>query len=226
MLAPALCVCGAMARRAPPAPGVPPHRLRVLMHHKEHGRASNTGCLLAPALGATIHVAGVVADEAALATAVAAARGAVAILWPGEGALTVEELRASVSPAVWDAGLTLIAVDGNWASARKMIKRLPDDVPRLALSSEAFAPGRSLLFPVRKYSGPCAERFCTYEAVVALMDALGALQPGEREALTLNLKLKVDALLKHKNRRAAYGAETGAVLAEAQAALLDELRRE
>ena len=89
-----------------------------------------------------------------------------------------------------------------------------------------FAPGRSLLVPVRKYSGPCAERFCTYEAAVALFDALGSLQEGERDALLLNLKLKVDALLKHKNRRAAYAAETGAALADAQAALLAEMRAE
>ena len=222
MLAPALCVCSALARRTPG-----PHRLAVLMHHKEYGRASNTGCLLAPSVGASVHISGVEADEAALHASLAAAgEGGAAVLWPGEGAITLEELRASTSPARWDAGLLLIAVDATWGSARKLVKRVPPDVPRLTLPAAAFAPGKSLLFPVRKYEGPCAERFCTYEACIALLDALGALAPGEREALTLNLKIKVDALLKHKNRRPVYAADTADALAAAHAALLNELRQD
>ena len=222
MLAPGLCVCSALARRATGVAGVPPHRLAVLMHHKEHGRASNTGCLLAPALGARIHVAGVAADEEALLADITAAGPACAILWPGEDSVSIAELRESIAPEAWQSGLLLIAIDGTWSCARKMVKRVPPHVPRLALPPDAFAPGRSLLFPVRKYVGPCAERYCTYEAAIALLDALGALAPGERDALTFNLKLKVDALLKHKNRRAAYGADT----ADTLAAVLAEISRE
>ena len=228
MMAPALCVCSALARRAPGGvSGAPPHRLAVLMHHKEYGRASNTGCLLAPSVGASVHVSGLAADEAALAAALEAAgpHGA-AVLWPGEGSISLEELRAQTPPARWEAGMLLIAIDATWGSARKLVKRVPPDVPRLSLPAAAFAPGRSLLFPVRKYEGPCAERFCTYEACIALLDALGALGPGERDTLTLNLKIKVDALLKHKNRRAVYGGETAEALATAHAALLDELSRD
>jgi DTW domain-containing protein YfiP len=233
MLTPALCVCSALARRAPPnasSSSAPvPHRLALLMHHKEHGRASNTGCLLAPALGASIHVAGIIEQERALGAMLdAAGAGGAAVLWPGEGAVSVEELRDATPGAAWRAGLLLVAVDATWSCARKMVKRLPAHIPRVALPSEAFTAGRSLLFPVRKYAGPCAERFCTYEAALALLDAAGGLAPGEREALTLNLKLKVDALLKHKNRRAAYGDETGDALAGAQgerAALLEAMLR-
>ena len=195
------------------------------MHHKEHGRAANTGCLLAPCLGASLHVAGVASDEAALAAAIAAAGdGGAAVLWPSADALSVDQLRAATSPATWARGLTLIAIDATWGSARKMHKRVPGHLPRVALPPAAFAPGRSLLFPVRRYVGPCAERYCTYEAALALLDALGCLAEGEREALTLNLKLKVDALLAHKNRRAAYGDVTREPLAAAREALLAELR--
>ena len=172
-------------------------------------------------------VAAARADVAALHAALdAAGPGGAAVLWPGEGAVSLEELRAATPPARWDAGLLLVAVDATWGSARKLVKRVPEHVPRLALPAAAFAPGKSLLFPVRKYDGPCAERYCTYEAALALLDALGALAPGDREALTLNLKLKVDALLKHKNRRPVYGQDTTQALAAAHAALLDELRSE
>lgn len=227
MLSPALCVCSTLARRAPGATAAPPHRVAVLMHHKEFGRASNTGCLLASAVGATLHVSGIVEDEAALHAALASAgEDGAAVLWPGEGAVSLEELQAATPPEKWARGMLLIAIDATWGSARKLVKRVPPGVPRLALPAAAFAPGKSLLFPVRKYEGPCADRYCTYEACLALLDALGALGPGERAALTLNLKIKVDALLKHKNRRAVYGSETAEVLAAAQAALLEELRRE
>ncbi len=222
-LTPALCVCSTLAVRGPPPAGAPPHRLALLMHHKEHGRASNTGCLLAPSVGATIHVAGLIDQERELAALLDASPGAAAVLWPGEGSISIDELRAATPADTWQAGMTLVAVDATWGCARKMIKRLPPGLPRVTLPPEAFAPGRSLLFPVRKYAGPKAERFCTYEAAIALLDELGALAPGERAALTLNLKLKVDALLKHKNRRAVYGEETGEALAGAQAALLREM---
>jgi DTW domain-containing protein YfiP len=240
-LAPALCVCSALARRAPPsataaasasatASAVPPHRLAVLMHHKEHGRAANTGCLLAPSLGARIYVSGVAAQERALTEALdAAGPHGAAVLWPGDGAITLDELRSQVPDATWQRGLTLLAVDATWGSARKLQKRVPPWVPRITLPPGAFAPGRSLLFPVRKYAGPRAERFCTYEAAIALLYALGTLGNGddeaerERDRLLLNIKMKVDALLKHKNRRAAYAEETGDALAAAQAALLEEM---
>jgi DTW domain-containing protein YfiP len=233
MLTPALCVCSTLTRRVAPTASSPPshvpHRLALLMHHKEHGRASNTGCLLAPALGARIHVAGIIEQERALGAALdAAGAGGAAVLWPGEGAVTVDELRAATPDATWRAGLLLVAVDATWSCARKMVKRLPAHIPRVALPPEAFTAGRSLLFPVRKYAGPCAERFCTYEAALALLDAMGGLAEGEREALTLNLKLKVDALLKHKNKRPVYGEETGETLAGAQeerAALLAAMLR-
>ena len=248
MLAPGLCVCGALARRQPGAEGAPPHRLAVLMHHKEHGRASNTGCLLAPALGATIYLAGLKEHEAELAAMLNLSQsssssssssfapdghdvaewegGVCAVLWPGEESVSLEELRAATPPARWARGLTLLALDATWAGARKLLHRLPPGAPRLSVDAAAFEPGRSLLFPARRYSGEAAERRCTYEAVVAALDALGALRAGERAALQLNLKLKVDAVLLHKNRRPAYGKDTAEALAAARELALRQIAGE
>jgi len=226
MLPPALCVCPALARvdlgrepaqtplsldaSAPPPllPQLPPLRVAVYMHQKEFGRASNTGCLLGT-LGARVYVAGIASDEASLLEALGsgADAGACAVLWPGEGAVSLAELRASTPPERWARGLTLVAVDATWACARRMLRRLPASAPRLSVDAAAFEAGRSLLHPARRYAGEAAERKCTYEAVVAALHALGALRAGEREDLQLTLKLKVDAVLLHKNRQPAYDSE-------------------
>ena len=244
MLPPALCVCPALARvslqraaeRCAPAEGcappppLPPLRIAVYMHQKEHGRASNTGCLLAPALGADIYLAGLAEHEAALAALLSPPAdgegGVCALLWPGEDSVSLEELRASTPPERWARGLTLLALDATWACARKLLHRLPPGAPRLSVDAAAFEPGRSLLYPARHYSGDAAERRCTYEAVVAVLDALGALRDGERQALQLNLKLKVDAVLRHKNRRPAYGKDTAEALAAARELALRQIAAE
>ena len=163
MIPPALCVCPALARVAPGAAHLPPLRLGVYMHQKEHGRASNTGCLLATALGARVFVAGLAADEAALSSQFDDVSGVCAVLWPGEGSVSLAELRAATPPERWARGLTLLAVDATWACARRLLNRLPADAPRLSVDAAAFDPGRSLLHPARRYSGEAADiRKCTY----------------------------------------------------------------
>ena len=235
ILPPALCVCSALTRVALGSAGgaqLPPLRLAVYIHQKEHGRASNTGCLLAPALGARVYVAGIADDEAALAAALNpgddsdGSAGVCAVLWPGEDSLTLDELRAATAPERWARGLTLVALDATWACARRLLHRLPDSAPRLCVDAAAFDPGRSLLYPARRYSGDAAERRCTYEACVAILDALGALKPGEREALLLNLKLKIDALMAHKNRSPVYGKDTAEALAAAREHVLRQIANE
>ena len=240
MLPPALCVCPALARvslqrGAEGCAPLPPLRVAVYMHQKEHGRASNTGCLLTPALGATIYLAGLAEHEAELAAMLSSssdgsdaegAGGVCAVLWPGEESLSLEQLRAATPAARWARGLTLLALDATWAGARKLLHRLPPGAARLSVDAAAFEPGRSLLFPARRYSGEAAERRCTYEAVVAALDALGALRDGERAALQLNLKLKVDAVLLHKNRRPAYGKDTAEALAAARELALRQIAAE
>ena len=223
-------MCSALTHVALGGPHLPPLRLAVYIHQKEHGRASNTGCLLAPALGARVYIAGIAADEAALAAALNPgdddSAGVCAVLWPGEDSLSLDELRAATPPERWARGLTLVALDATWSCARRLLHRLPDSAPRLCVDAAAFDPGRSLLYPARRYSGDAAERRCTYEACVAILDALGALKPGEREALLLNLKLKIDALMAHKNRRPVYGKDTAEALAAAREHVLRQIANE
>jgi DTW domain-containing protein YfiP len=189
---------------------VAPHHVALLLHHKEAGRSSNTGILLTKAVNASLHVAGLMHHEEALSARLAASP-ATAILWPGEGALSVEEWRASLAPGAFEAGCTLVAVDATWNSARRMVKRLPESIPRIALPPESFLRGKSLLDPVRKYAGTDAAKHCTYEATLAALVAMGVLPGDTRDALLLNLKCKVDALLVYKNRRTVYQSETGIV---------------
>lgn len=202
-LVPSLCVCA----RVRGLSCTTPHRVHVLLHHDELGRGSNTGGLLAAALGARLHVSGIRSHEAALAEALSSAPAA-AVLWPGDDAVPLHEFVAALPSGALDAGVALVAVDGTWNGARKMVKRLPPGLPRLSLPPSAFSPGRSLLWPVRKYAGDRTERQCTYEAVVAALSGLGALDEETRQQLLLCLKIKVDALLRFKTRRAAYANET------------------
>lgn len=151
--------------------------------------------LLQSTLGASVHVSGRTADEAALAERLAAAGPAAALLWPGDDALSPEQFRESLPEAVFARGVLLVAVDANWNCARKMVNRLPRGLTRLRLHESAFAPGKSLLAPVRKYEGELGERHCTYEATVAALAALGALRAEERDPLLYNIKCKVRRLL-------------------------------
>lgn len=96
-------------------------------------------------------------------------------------------------------------MDTTWNCAKKMVKRIPESVPRVTVSADIFPDGRSLLYPIRKYDGPCEDRVCTYEAVLGYLEEAGGLSAEQREWLLFNIKLKVDSLLKGRNRRAAYG---------------------
>jgi len=203
-LLPGMCVCQRLTVR-----NIAPHHVALLVHHKEAGRASNTGCLLTKSVGATMHMSGLLDDEAKLDALLAAKPGTAAVLWPGEGAASAEEWKASLPSGAFDAGITLIGVDGTWGCARRMVKRIPASIPRISLPADAFAEGKSLLYPVRKYRGECLEKHCTYEATLAGLCTLGIVPLDAKEQLLLNLKCKVDALLIYKNRATAYSGETG-----------------
>lgn len=224
-LAPALCICAAVRALAPP-PGWPLPRVRVLIHHDECGRSSNTGALLGPALGAMLAVAGVREQEARLADEVAEAGSRAAVLWPGPDAVPISDFARSLGAAGGAAAL-LVAVDGTWSGARKLLGRLPAGVTRVALpqppppaaasGASSASPGsppqptasHSLLRPVRKYGGDAADRVCTFEAVVAAVRCLGCVDDDQRARLLRGLLLKVDALLRFRSRRPVYGGGEG-----------------
>ena len=61
--------------------------------------------------------------------------------------------------------------------AKKMVKRIPAEVPRVAVSAEMLPDEKSLLYPIRKYDGPADDRVCTYEAVLAFLEARAPCVP-------------------------------------------------
>ena len=132
-----------------------------------------------------------------------------------------------------ETGWMLVAVDATWNSARKMVSRIPSSVPRVSVPAEAFQAlaarvpplptHDSLLGPVRKYdarekkkkdqplsTSPSRDgagdsgRRCTFEAVLASLLAVGALDEDACASLLRNVKVKVNAVLRQKHMPEAY----------------------
>ena len=132
-----------------------------------------------------------------------------------------------------ETGWMLVAVDATWNSARKMVSRIPSSVPRVSVPAEAFqalaarvpplSTHDSLLGPVRKYdarekkkkdqplsTSPSRDgagdsgRRCTFEAVLASLLAVGALDEDACASLLRNVKVKVNAVLRQKHMPEAY----------------------
>jgi hypothetical protein len=123
-------------------------------------------------------------------------------------------------------GWTFVAVDATWNSARKMVSRIPASVPRVSVPAEAFQAlakrvpplptHDSLLGPVRKYDARAKKkgaennvvmdsgRRSTFEAVLASLLAVGALDEDACAALLRNVKVKVNAVLRQKHMPEAY----------------------
>ena len=118
-------------------------------------------------------------------------------------------------------------MDATWNSARKMVSRIPASVPRVSVPAEAFQAlakrvpplptHDSLLGPVRKYdarakikgaeknkNGMDSGRRSTFEAVLASLLAVGALDEDACAALLRNVKVKVNAVLRQKHMPEAY----------------------
>ena len=127
-------------------------------------------------------------------------------------------------PADARVGWTFVAVDATWNSARKMVSRIPASVPRVSVPAEAFQAlakrvpplptHDSLLGPVRKYDARAkgaeknvvidSGRRSTFEAVLASLLAVGALDEDACAALLRNVKVKVNAVLRQKHMPEAY----------------------
>jgi hypothetical protein len=115
-----------------------------------------------------------------------------------------------------------------------MVSRIPSSVPRVSVPAEAFQAlaarvpplptHDSLLGPVRKYDArekkqkdqtpgtpsPSRDgagdsgRRCTFEAVLASLLAVGALDEDACASLLRNVKVKVNAVLRQKHMPEAY----------------------
>ena len=165
------CVCTSATARAPVD-------VAVWMHHREFGRASNTGTVLRDAFeNCEILVKGHPADDAALA----AMLGGAAVLFPGEEAAPVSSLAAPPE--------TLIVVDATWRNARRMVRRLPPSVRRVKLDDDD-ATEANLIAPLRRTRGREDVKVCTAQATLAALAALG-LEDDARDAALAAVRHKV-----------------------------------
>jgi DTW domain-containing protein YfiP len=131
--------------------------LLLVVHVHDRGRTSNTSRLLTLAIrNATLVGHGdrhLPADPASHVPA-----GATPIvLFPGHGAqpLTPDFIAGLPSPPI------LVAPDGNWRQASKMVKRLP----LLSTAAKVSLPARNLTGQALRRNHP-GHRMSTYEAVV------------------------------------------------------------
>jgi DTW domain-containing protein YfiP len=138
-------------------------RLLLPVHVQDLGRTSNTVRLLALAIrNATVLGHGIFPDPADPASQVPESETPL-VLFPGHGAvpLTAELVASLPSPPA------LIAPDGSWRQASRMVKRLPllDRAQKVSLTERAFA-GIALR---RNQAG---HHMSTYEAVTQALAVL------------------------------------------------------
>lgn len=194
-------------------------RVIVWTHHEEWGRTSNTGSLLPLALERTeMLMKGLEEHDEIMDGLLSRDDLTPVILWPGKGgvnnATTVSELRSMIADGKLkpddggedlepgedrndQARLVIVAVEGTWTAARKMVNKLPPHALRLDLGDDVIAnftmpemndgifcnstypngpvahEGSSLLAPLRSQRNGSAENVSTLEAAVVALLALG-----------------------------------------------------
>lgn len=113
----------------------------------------------------------------------------VAVLFPGQGAMTLEEARQHPPE-------TLIVVDGTWPLARKVVKSNPllADLPRIG-----FTPRRPSNYRIR--AEPAEHCVSTIEAVVEILGALEGGDPSRFEAMLRPFEFMVDTQLESQAQR-------------------------
>ncbi len=137
-------------------------RVMLLQHPREHRVGVGTARLAHLSLPAsTLHV-GLDFDGDSAVRAALAGDAPAYVLFPGDGAIDVAALPR-------DRALTLIALDGTWWQARKLLRLNP---MLAALPRVAFTPQRLSDYRIRRQ--PAAHCVSTIEA---LAETLSALEP-------------------------------------------------
>ncbi|KAG7364467.1 DTW domain containing protein [Nitzschia inconspicua] len=145
----------------------------------------------------------------------------VVVLWPSnEGkissvspTISLQELRSELSSSSGQSRkVVIMAVDGTWRNARRMVGRLPSHIPRLDLPPQIVSecmkhyqdkPSKSgsLLAPLRS-QGPSQRKqgeslVCTAEAVVMVLLELG-MNSKDGEAILDLARTKVDLVRRYR----------------------------
>jgi DTW domain-containing protein YfiP len=217
----------------------------VWFHHKEWGLTSNTGGLLRLALGddkCKLFMKGLPLHDNQLRMDFIDKHPngtLLVVLWPSSGgnkksttikssnntiasgmaittpSITLEEIKEELK-SPHGRRVVVMAVDGTWRNARRMVARLPSTIPRLDLppdlvsshfsteesSSSSSSSSKSLLAPLRS-KGPSQRQgvgdslVCTAEAVALVLMELGLDVTDGKSILDL-AKTKVNLVRRYR----------------------------
>ncbi len=194
----------------------------VWTHHREWGLTSNTGGILSLLLkNCHVLMKGLPEHDSQFADLIMNPDNLVVILWPNEskGVQTPEQTSPyltldQVKNELQTKRVILVAVDGTWRNARRMVARLPrnnifyanisiDTVRRLLVDSVQDRPPESpcttsLLAPLRgRGPGVSDNQVCTAEAVTAALLQLG-LKESDGLHIVSVAKQKVDLICRYR----------------------------
>jgi DTW domain-containing protein YfiP len=191
-----LCICSRVKDIYQKSETKPKSNLKVFMHYKEWGRASNTGKLLSIGMPekSSISIFGSITDEEEMLASFV--NKPVLILYPSPDSKPISEYNSWFSH---QSGVTLCVLDSTWSQSSAMNNRLPEHIPRVRIDDEVLSPS---LFLNRKQSTN-KTKVCTVEAVALALRAMGedesALNP-----IFESLRLSVDAVLQQSGKKAVY----------------------
>lgn len=209
-----VCVCGLAENKKASLP----ENLDVIVwtHHREWGLTSNTGCILGLTLdNCTLLMKGLPEHDNQMEEVIGDDSCLPVVLWPGDQqsnttktmtrTISLDEVKSELK----QRRVVLIAVDGTWRNARKMVARLPPNVLRLDLSADIVysqsdqRPGESILAPLRTKGPSDGEendrQVCTAEAVVGALANLGLASNDSQHALNVT-RQKVDLIRRYRGK--------------------------
>ena len=189
---------------------LPETRVILWTHHKEWGSPSNTGCILPLTLGNTcMFMKGLPEHDLEFGTLLQQTDILPVVLWTADDknentnqrySCTTEELKKASK----QRGILLIAVEGTWRNARRMVSKLPCRVRRLTLTKEQVfgwsLSNRNSLLRTLRHSKPTDGKVCTAEAVVSALVNLERLTPAQGEEILSLVSTKVDLTRQYQGK--------------------------
>ena len=204
-------------------------KVLVWTHHREWGLTSNTGCLLPLALQNTAMLMKGLPHHDQLVEDALSLEGncLVVVLWPAEDGdddkdssisssstkkrepartLTLKEVKSEIKTR--QRKLILIAIDGTWRNARRMVSKIPPSIPRLDLPMDVVFSDESddmtsILAPLRSKGPTKSEvsdrQVCTAEAVVNALIHLGLSRRDGDRILEITRR-KVDLIRRYRGK--------------------------
>ena len=185
-------------------------KVAIWTHHCEWGLTSNTGSIVAQALeNCDMLMKGLQEHDIQLQEDILEDDKTLAVvLWPDSADSSAPSISLDqVQQELEHRRVVLIAVDGTWRNARRMVCRLPESLPRLDLPAGVVLSSPetgSILAPLRTRGGPSARegsdrQVCTAEAVIGALVALGLSKADGDHVLELT-KTKVDRIRRYRGK--------------------------